>query len=335
MEHSQHQGDYPPISRVALDTIFAMERPANWQDRPTLKWGRKLTDAELLGKLELNGVALRKDRLGDWVQNYVSAEEICRSEGLEHSDLHDVGLNADWVWIGVTILWERWYPDRQSMEMLDASMQSGYRASGVQQADHWLETWEILKDLAARANFSSVHAFDRIFRGTQSVFNWLTDCSDCFHNTSIDEPRSEFKQSQRQFIEWILEAFPDDQADYGSLLGDLGECIHRLDGANSADAYFKEWTESEPKNGEAWYYWSSSHFFSSAKDGFARAEAIVLEGLGTPNVTDKKMLQDRLRDIRGDLRPKNSSVAETTFSKPGRNAPCPCGSGKKYKKCCL
>ena len=23
------------------------------------------------------------------------------------------------------------------------------------------------------------------------------------------------------------------------------------------------------------------------------------------------------------------------MSKPGRNAPCPCGSGKKYKKCCL
>ncbi len=24
-----------------------------------------------------------------------------------------------------------------------------------------------------------------------------------------------------------------------------------------------------------------------------------------------------------------------TMSKIGRNAPCPCGSGKKYKKCCL
>jgi hypothetical protein len=23
------------------------------------------------------------------------------------------------------------------------------------------------------------------------------------------------------------------------------------------------------------------------------------------------------------------------MSKPGRNDPCPCGSGKKYKKCCL
>jgi hypothetical protein len=25
----------------------------------------------------------------------------------------------------------------------------------------------------------------------------------------------------------------------------------------------------------------------------------------------------------------------TSMAKPGRNDPCPCGSGKKYKKCCL
>jgi tetratricopeptide (TPR) repeat protein len=25
----------------------------------------------------------------------------------------------------------------------------------------------------------------------------------------------------------------------------------------------------------------------------------------------------------------------TTMAKPGRNDPCPCGSGKKYKQCCL
>jgi tetratricopeptide (TPR) repeat protein len=28
-------------------------------------------------------------------------------------------------------------------------------------------------------------------------------------------------------------------------------------------------------------------------------------------------------------------MALTTMAKPGRNDPCPCGSGNKYKKCCL
>jgi hypothetical protein len=30
-----------------------------------------------------------------------------------------------------------------------------------------------------------------------------------------------------------------------------------------------------------------------------------------------------------------NSRSLTTMVKPGRNDPCPCGSGKKYKKCCL
>src|SRR5208337_4093785 len=30
-----------------------------------------------------------------------------------------------------------------------------------------------------------------------------------------------------------------------------------------------------------------------------------------------------------------SSRSLTTMAKPGRNDPCPCGSGNKYKKCCL
>jgi hypothetical protein len=34
------------------------------------------------------------------------------------------------------------------------------------------------------------------------------------------------------------------------------------------------------------------------------------------------------------MRPPGSKVL-TTMAKPGRNDPCPCGSGNKYKKCCL
>lgn len=31
---------------------------------------------------------------------------------------------------------------------------------------------------------------------------------------------------------------------------------------------------------------------------------------------------------------QNPVVTERVEKKPGRNDPCPCGSGKKYKKCC-
>ena len=37
-----------------------------------------------------------------------------------------------------------------------------------------------------------------------------------------------------------------------------------------------------------------------------------------------------LRDLRDTVAP-----IERVASKIGRNDPCPCGSGRKYKKCCL
>ena len=38
-------------------------------------------------------------------------------------------------------------------------------------------------------------------------------------------------------------------------------------------------------------------------------------------------------DLEKALNPQGRTEAKQP--KPGRNDPCPCGSGKKYKKCCL
>ncbi len=38
-------------------------------------------------------------------------------------------------------------------------------------------------------------------------------------------------------------------------------------------------------------------------------------------------LKSRIRDLRREI-----AAGERKF---GRNSPCPCGSGKKFKKCCL
>jgi len=48
------------------------------------------------------------------------------------------------------------------------------------------------------------------------------------------------------------------------------------------------------------------------------------------------MRHEKLKKIYLNCRRKHSSPPQTsTGRKVGRNDPCPCGSGKKYKKCCL
>jgi preprotein translocase subunit SecA len=37
---------------------------------------------------------------------------------------------------------------------------------------------------------------------------------------------------------------------------------------------------------------------------------------------------------RGDIKSAGKATQKREGAKIGRNDPCPCGSGKKYKKCC-
>jgi hypothetical protein len=93
-----------------------------------------------------------------------------------------------------------------------------------------------------------------------------------------------------------------------------------------------------------------------AKGNLAEANA-VLSAWWAECRGDVKLLQDRYREVKeigqrsleaqpsrrlAGLRTTSSSIPEdvslddrpTANVKVGRNAPCPCGSGKKYKKCC-
>jgi uncharacterized protein len=52
-----------------------------------------------------------------------------------------------------------------------------------------------------------------------------------------------------------------------------------------------------------------------------------------PFIEELSTLSHR-QNLERQFAPSPSSMAKTT-PKTGRNAPCPCGSGRKYKKCCL
>lgn len=50
--------------------------------------------------------------------------------------------------------------------------------------------------------------------------------------------------------------------------------------------------------------------------------------------TNEDDIEDNLRDTPEDIAETPPMPPENTDGKVGRNDPCPCGSGKKYKKCC-
>jgi len=60
-------------------------------------------------------------------------------------------------------------------------------------------------------------------------------------------------------------------------------------------------------------------------------EAIFEENGWKYTIELKPDTPEDIKDLEILLNPRRPSVAEKNV---GRNEPCPCGSGKKYKKCC-
>ena len=63
-------------------------------------------------------------------EHALSAQEICRTIiTAEVRSRCKNPLDEDWVWLALTVLWERWFPERPNFEQLDEAMQAGYAHS--------------------------------------------------------------------------------------------------------------------------------------------------------------------------------------------------------------
>jgi uncharacterized protein YecA (UPF0149 family) len=150
----------------------------------------------------------------------------------------------------------------------------------------------------------------------------------------------------------------------------LAESYFVLGEAGKAEALYREWLKTDPRWGWGWIGWSDCYRFRFARPELRdlnRSEQLLLEGLSVRKVRDFKDLVERLADlyeeqgrgeeaqgirrrVRGSLPAIQHTLSElpnvaarlqvsspqvtTSRQKVGRNDPCPCGSGKKFKKCC-
>src|SRR6266705_776725 len=101
------------MSWVTLDRICAEEM---------------LSDEEILDKLRGFGLDLDRRSLERLCEGALSAEEVAgpligRCGFRDDSEW----MQGDWIWICLVSLWERWWPDKVCLELLDDKVQVGYR----------------------------------------------------------------------------------------------------------------------------------------------------------------------------------------------------------------
>jgi hypothetical protein len=182
------------MSWVTLDRIVSQEalsdeavrRQLDQNARPMRSHAVGMGDEDLLAKLRDLGVDADREKLAKLCEGVLSAEEVVS----DRLGLHD--WEADWAWICLAALWERWWPDKVCLELLDDKVQAGYEADQrndfVASSRIWLDAWSDVLRLCDAVGGRSMGEFDDRFPMTQSLFNWCQDLDMALQNAAEHDP---------------------------------------------------------------------------------------------------------------------------------------------------
>ena len=336
--------------------------------RPLRSSADSLSDDELLAKLREFGLDVDRDGVERLCAGALSAEEV--ADPIVKKLMVADDMVVDWVRICLVALWQRWWPDRVCLELLDDKMQAGYDQDAENDSHAavmtWLDAWSDVLRLCDAAGISSIEEFDDRFPLTQSLFNWSQDLEMALENAGRDN--REIRQSLIEFCEESFRRFPrEDQLLTENRRRALGGAYFDAGMTEKAEELFRSWLDADPAWGWGWIGWADCYLpgaagrrtWSGRRSYCAAATAFPVSGTGFTSRSGCKRCArtaadptkpgefgeqaERLRHepLRaaarpvpppGNPAPLAGNIARRV--KVGRNAPCPCGSGKKFKKCC-
>jgi hypothetical protein len=231
--------------------------------------------------------------------------------------------------------------------MLDARMQQGYEFMERDPAaacDLWLDLWADLLRICELRGIGTIDALDDRLRGSQSAFNWMQDLELELWNAGLREPR--YLRLRIPMCREALARFPDlDELTVRNLRYAIGDSLAALGERAEADAEFEALARAYPAVAHTWARWAQAHVrldLQHAADVLEQALATrglrprdeVLEA--ACEIGEQAGREKLVRSARAELLAwRYSAAASPAKRKVGRNDPCPCGSGRKHKKCCL
>jgi hypothetical protein len=225
--------------------------------------------------------------------------------------------------------------------------------------DILLEAWDEIKAVMDTDNIKDLPALDEMYEWDEYITNYVQDLEMELGNATGKDSRYALKRIK--YCEELLERGGDGNklfientrraiADSHWVLGNQAEC----------DRLYELWLADDATWGWGYIGWSDCYQFKkeATPSDLAKAEDILTKALAQEDLRDRRDVLDRAIDLKVTLgktqeaaklqdvatRIKKSQklvtpkVKKTNLpvrsTKIGRNVPCPCGSGKKYKKCC-
>lgn len=206
----------------------------------------------------------------------------------------------------------------------------------------WLPVWKSAQDLMIQKGFKSEKEIIGLFG--HDFLNWFFDLDIALMESNLHDERIEFNRYLLTIADYM---------DQDNPRLNIAEGLAALDRYDEAESILSGWLEEDP----LWTGgWTCRANIMLDKGKGEKAYEIIERGMATIESSDKNIdlrlfygnaeavyrrlgKADRAdycagkdREMSSKAKPKQMDITSTP--KAGRNDPCPCGSGKKYKKCC-
>jgi tetratricopeptide (TPR) repeat protein len=305
-----------------------------------------MTNEEIVSKLKELVPTFDLNSFVAKTAEYVSCEDLTETEYYPVATFTDA--DEDFIWMACEELWKRLVPHKPPVELV-AEQVDNVIEEMVQagEKERWKELYRRSReamDIICRHTIEETPSGRRLRR---DFYEKLSKTTFCDFEKFLDDlmgymiGHEEYERvidvagilgeglSDDIFLDYKAEAlFGIGKKDEGEKLSQ--EIISR----NPNDPWF-------PLRAGGYYATYGEKDLSKAKDCYLKALAIAQRHLGQPDGKNElRAVYGKLIELSYETGDRDSAeryerlLGTLEAKKVGRNDPCPCGSGKKYKKCC-
>lgn len=236
---------------------------------------------------------------------------------------------------------------------IDDKIRLGYeyvrKNESIEACDIWLDAWEDIMGIYKEEKPSNLDELNDKYNWFEFMENFIQDLELELGNAGQD--KEEYHEKRIRYCEEMLGVLDDNRKlTVENTKRAIAESYYALGDAEECDRLYTNWLEEDPNWGWGYIAWSDCYGFGTnkIKPNQIKAEEIIRIALEKEDVRDREDVLMRAAEVYEELgqnekakelekeekRLKILSRAPVKAVKIGRNEPCPCGSGKKYKKCC-
>ena len=235
----------------------------------------------------------------------------------------------------------------------DDKIQLGYdhvkKNELIEACDIWLDAWEDIKAIFTEEKLGNLDKLDKKYSWHEFLVNFVQDLEMELGNAG--QEKEEYHRKRINYCEEMLETLDgSDNLTIENTKRAIAESYYALGDSEECDRLYTNWLEEDPHWGWGYIAWSDCYGFGTNKiePDQIRAEEIIRLAIEKEDICDREDVLMRAIEIYEESNQKGKArelekekkrlekLTRTPVKsvKIGRNEPCPCGSGKKYKKCC-